>query len=425
MDRDARLWLTAGNSEIGATYLPVLHRDLFTGTGLALLAPMRSLVFGAGFYFLWLWQRRLRYLLYLSVSFALFTIGTCAQTAGIPRDIAWNFMVSAIVYTGAVVALLNGCYKRVNLRPRTAARLLYAGLVLAGVAYFCFVSPSLKARLYVMNFGLGALTLIDAVCLGRAAKKTIDRMVFWVVMVLGIQGFPRTLLSFGTTGQSRDMLAFTHSSYWKWMNATYAVLILVVGLTFVATVVADVIEELRGRAMEDPLTGLLNRRGFEEAARKQIAKAKGTCFSIAVCDIDHFKAINDSCGHMDGDAVLVKVAELLRENLRRGDEVARFGGEEFVLLLSDIHREDARDMIEKLRQAIEATRFGSGSLRHRRITASFGIAEYRVGEQLEDAIRRADKLLYAAKRNGRNNALVDWLRVDLQAETVASSVVVN
>lgn len=420
--RDATICFPAGYSEIGARYLLVHHRELFSATGWALLAPMRSLVFGAGFFALWRWQRRLQYLLYLSASFTLFTVGTCAQTLGIPRDIAWNFMVSATVYTAAVIALLDGCYKRMNLKPRYAIRLCIAGLVLLGIAHLCFVSPSLTARLYVMNFGLGVLTLIDAAYLGRAAKKTMDRMVFWVLLVLGVQGFPRTLLSFGTTGQSRDMMAFVHSSYWKWMNTTYALLVVVVGLTLLAAVVVDVIEELHGRAMEDPLTGLLNRRGFEEAARKQVASAKGRCFSIAVCDIDHFKAINDACGRVDGDAVLVKVAELLRENLRRSDEVARFGGEEFVMLLSDIHREDARDLIERLRRAIEVTRFGSGSLRRRRITASFGIAEYRVGEDLEDAIRRADKLLYVAKRNGRNSALVDWLRVELQVEAVGQSV---
>jgi diguanylate cyclase (GGDEF)-like protein len=352
----------------------------------------------------------------------LFAVGTCAQTLGIPRDIAWNFMVSAILYTAAVIALLDGCYRRANLKPRYALRLPLVGLVLVGIAFFCFADPSLKARLYVMNFGLGVLTLIDAVSLGRAAKKTMDRMVFWVLLVLGIQGFPRTLLSFGATGESRDMMAFVHSSYWRWMNSTYALLVVVVGLTLIAAVVVDVIEELHGRAMEDPLTGLLNRRGFEEAARKQIAKAKGRCLSVAVCDIDHFKTINDSYGHVDGDAVLVKVAELLRENLRRCDEVSRFGGEEFVMLLSDIHREDARDLIERLRRAIEETRFGSGNLRGRRITASFGIAEYRVGEELEDAIRRADRMLYAAKRNGRNSALVDWLRVELQVEMVAEAV---
>jgi diguanylate cyclase len=92
------------------------------------------------------------------------------------------------------------------------------------------------------------------------------------------------------------------------------------------------------------------------------------------------------------------------------------------MLLSDIHREDARDLIERLRQVIEETRFGSGSLRRRRITASFGIAEYRVGEELEDAIRRADKMLYVAKRNGRNSALVDWLRLEVQMETLAEAV---
>ena len=383
---------------------------------------MRSLVFGAGFFGLWWWQRKLRYLLYLSGSFTLFTVGTCAQTAGIPHDIAWNFMVSAIVYTAALIALLDGCYKRTSLKPRYALRLWIVGLVLVGIAYFCFVSPSLEARLYVMNFGLGVLTLVDAAYLGRAAKTTMDRIVFWVVLGLGVQGFPRTLLSLGTTGQSRDMMAFVHSSYWKWMNETYAVLVVLVGVTLIVAVVVDVIEELEGRAMEDPLTGLLNRRSFEEAAQKQIAKAKGRCFSIAVCDIDHFKAIVDSCGRVDGDVVLLKIAELLRENLRRSDEVARFDGGEFVMLLSDLHREDARDLIERLRGAIEAMRFGSGSLQRRRITASFGVAEYRVGEELKDAVRRADKLLHAAKRNGRNSALVDWMRVELQVEMPAEAV---
>ncbi|HEY4011360.1 MAG TPA: GGDEF domain-containing protein [Acidobacteriaceae bacterium] len=384
---------------------------------MAFLAPMRALVFGAGFLGLWWWQRRLRYLLYLCASFTLFTIGTCAQTLGIPRDIAWNFMISATLYTAALMALLDGCYKRTSLRPRYAMRSCIAGLVLLGIAYFCFVSPNLTTRLYVMNFGLGALTMIDAAYLSRAAKKVMDRIVAWVLLGLGLQGFPRTLLSFGTTGKSRDVMAFAHSSYWKWMNATYAVLVVLVGVTLIAAVVVDVIDELHGRAMEDPLTRLLNRRGFEEAARKRVAKAKGRCFSIAVCDIDHFKAINDSCGHVDGgDAVLVKVAALLRENLRSSDEVARFGGEEFVALLSDAHREDARDLIERLRRVIEETRFGSGSLRRRRITASFGIAELRPGEDLADTVRRADRMLYLAKRSGRNRALVDWLRVEMQVE---------
>jgi diguanylate cyclase (GGDEF)-like protein len=190
----------------------------------------------------------------------------------------------------------------------------------------------------------------------------------------------------------------------------------------IAAVVFDVIDELHGRATVDPLTGLLNRRGFEEALLKQVARAKGKSFSIAVCDIDNFKLINDSYGHAEGDAVLAKVAALVSENLRFSDKAARFGGEEFVLLLSDIHREDALELIERLRRVIEGTRFGSGGLRRRRITASFGIAEYRAGEGLEDAIRRADSMLYAAKRNGRNQALMDWLPVELQAEMLAETV---
>lgn len=383
---------------------------------MTLVTPLRSLVFGAGFFVIWCWWKRLTYVLYLSVAFTLFGVGTIGQTLGVPHDLAWNFMLSAVVYAVALVALLDACQMRLGQKPKYTARLILVGLVLAGVAYFCFVHPSLEARLYVMNFGLGVLTLVNASYLGRAVKNTMDRMVYWVMMALGIQGFPRTFLTFGTTGQARDVVAFARSSYWQWMNWTYAFLVVLVAGTMIAAVVFDVMDELHGRATIDPLTGLLNRRGFEEAVRKQVAKAKNRRFSIAVCDIDNFKAINDSYGHTEGDAVLVKVAGLLGEHLRYSDKPSRFGGEEFVMLLSDVDRNDARALIERLRQAIEGTRFGNEGLRRRRITASFGVAEYREGEDLEDAIRRADRMLYAAKRGGRNMALVDWIRVEAPSE---------
>jgi diguanylate cyclase (GGDEF)-like protein len=403
----------AGYLRIGAGYLLGHQVGSFTATGLlALMAPMRSVLFGVVFFCLWCWWKRLRYLLYLGASFTLFAVGTMTQTLGIPHEIGCNFMVSAVAYTAALIALLDACRKRMDLKPKYGVRLCIAAGVLLGIAYFCFVSPDLTARVYVMNFGLGALTLVEAVSLGRAADSTMDRLVYWVILGLGIQGFPRTLLSFGTTGASRDVMAFAHSSYWKWMNATYAILVVVVGATMVAAIVADVMEELHGRAMEDPLTGLLNRRGFEDSVRRQVAKAKGRCLTIAVCDVDSFKTINDSYGHVEGDAVLKRIAELLRENLRRSDEASRFGGEEFVMLLTDVDRDDALVLIERLRSAIEATRFGGEKLRRRRITASFGVAEYQAGEDLEQAIRRADRMLYAAKRNGRNQALVDWLHIE-------------
>lgn len=389
---------------------------------IALVTPLRSLVFGAIFFGIWFWQQRLRYVLYLAASFTLFAVGTIGQTLGVPHDLAWNFMFSATLYSAAVIALLDACQKRLGLRPRYPARLSMVGLVLSGVAYFCFVHPSLTVRMYVMNFGLGMLTLIDAAYLRRAAKNVMDRVVFWVMLALGIQGFPRTILTFGTTGRSADMMAFAQSSYWKWMNLTYAVLVVVVAATMIAAVVFDVIDELHGRATVDPLTGLLNRRGFEEAVRTQVVRAKGRSFSIAVCDIDNFQAINDTYGRSDGDAVLAKVAALLSENLRTADMAARFRGEEFVVLLSDIYRDDALALVERLRAVIEDTRFGSGDLRRRRVTASFGIAEYRAGEDLEDAIRRADAMLYAAKRNGRNQALVDWMHVELQAGMLREGV---
>lgn len=394
------------------------HHELFTATGLlALLAPTLSSLFAVAFFGSWWWWRR-NWLLWVGASCSLFAMGTVGQTLGVPHDIRWSFMVSAVVYGAAIFALVNGALKRVGpLRSRYASRLGMIGLVLSGVAYFCFVHPSVKEGLYLMNCGFSAVLVIDALYLGRAAKQTakmIDRLVYWLILLLGLQVIPRTLLSFGSAGQTPDVAAFAQSSYWIWVNVTYALLVVVIGGTMLSALAVDVMGELRGRAETDPLTRLLNRRGFEGSVKKRIAKAKERCFSIVVCDVDHFKEINDSYGHADGDAVLVRIAALLKENLRGLDEAARFGGEEFVMLLSDVNRDDALVLIERLRRVIEQTRFGSGNLRRRRITASFGVAEYRVGEDLEDAIRRADRMLYAAKRNGRNQALVDWLWMELQ-----------
>jgi diguanylate cyclase (GGDEF)-like protein len=390
--------------------------ELFTATGLlALLGPTLSLLFAAAFFGSWCWRRRLRYLLYLAVSCTLFGVGAVGQTLGVPHDIRWSFMVSAVVYAAALIALVNGALERMRLKLRYTSRLSITGIALAGVAYFCFAHPSMKAALYWMNFGFSVLLVMDAMYLRSAAMNTgkiIDRLVYWMILLLGLQVVPRTLLSFGNAGQTPDVASFAHSNYWIWVNATYALLVVLIGGTMLAALMVDMMAELRGQADTDPLTGLLNRRGFEEAVQRRVAKAKGRCFSIAVCDVDHFKKINDSYGHVEGDAVLKRIAALLRQNLRGSDEAARFGGEEFVLLLSDVHRDDASALIERLRQMVEETRFGNGSLR--RITASFGVAEYRAGEELEHAIRRADRMLYAAKRNGRNQALVDWLRVELQ-----------
>jgi diguanylate cyclase (GGDEF)-like protein len=158
--------------------------------------------------------------------------------------------------------------------------------------------------------------------------------------------------------------------------------------------------KLAALATTDPLTGLKNRRALEEALSKGYSKAvnEGSPLSLIMFDIDHFKQYNDAFGHIAGDDVLAQVGALMRSQELLGATVARFGGEEFVVVLPGAQLDEAVAVAETLRGAIEAESFA-----HDKITASFGVAS------LDDSIgcalsllSEADRALYVSKERGRN-----------------------
>jgi diguanylate cyclase (GGDEF)-like protein len=159
-------------------------------------------------------------------------------------------------------------------------------------------------------------------------------------------------------------------------------------------------------ATRDALTGAGNRIALEIAADREIAMARrsGQPSAILVIDIDHFKGINDKYGHSAGDRVLVEVAGQLRHSCRETDSIFRFGGEEFVVLLSQTEENSAEVIAERIRSAIAAmhTLYQQQALR---ITASIGIACLNRGEALHAWFDRADRALYLAKQAGRNRVV--------------------
>ena len=165
----------------------------------------------------------------------------------------------------------------------------------------------------------------------------------------------------------------------------------------------DGLEEQRQKALLDPLTGLPNRAGLNERLEQLVAQreAHDTPAQVAIMDLDHFKSINDGYGHLAGDRVLKIVADQLRRQLREGDYLARFGGEEFVALFPDSAPEAAHEVLEKMRQVIEACPFHFKGMRIV-VTVSIGTAALRAREQAEAALKRADQALYHAKDTGRN-----------------------
>ncbi|UUV16857.1 GGDEF domain-containing protein [Fusobacteria bacterium ZRK30] len=150
-------------------------------------------------------------------------------------------------------------------------------------------------------------------------------------------------------------------------------------------------------ALTDDLTGLFNRRYIFNFLSDEELQVKG--FSIIMGDVDHFKKINDSYGHPFGDVVLKKVANIIKDVIGEKGLAARFGGEEFLIVLPDMTSKDAYFYAEQLRKKIETLKINDYSSR---TTISLGVAEYLKGQDISEVIKTADKLLYLAKESGRN-----------------------
>jgi diguanylate cyclase len=163
---------------------------------------------------------------------------------------------------------------------------------------------------------------------------------------------------------------------------------------------------LQGEALTDPLTGLRNRRGFERDVAQLIAERgqvlTGSSFLLA--DIDHFKRVNDTYGHLFGDQVLRACAQVLHGAIKGRDVLSRFGGEEFLILLPDTPGDGALALAEQIRTAFSKVRIRRTGREEsiEPVTISLGVATLADGEALEQVIERADKALYQAKNSGRN-----------------------
>jgi diguanylate cyclase (GGDEF)-like protein len=155
------------------------------------------------------------------------------------------------------------------------------------------------------------------------------------------------------------------------------------------------------QAATDGLTGLLNRRSFEE--KVTALRSQGTTLSLVMVDLDHFKALNDTHGHAGGDQALVLFAQMLRSSLRSQDVIGRYGGEEFIIALPGCTAANAQKALDALRSRLDAAITVAGLPRY---TASFGVVEATQHEDMSTLIGRADACLFAAKRDGRDRVVV-------------------
>lgn len=211
------------------------------------------------------------------------------------------------------------------------------------------------------------------------------------------------------------VLAMTGNSESKSLDDAYTLIIFLglpamtvaAGLFSLYLLAGDLAERLRLAADTDSLTGAPNRRAIETAGKRMFgeARASGGPFTVAICDVDHFKDINDLHGHGLGDDVLCRLAWLFRQHVAEPDHYGRFGGEEFVLFFPGIELNEAHRRVEAVRDQVMAMRVAGLPAR---LTASFGVAAISADDMiLADIIKRADRALYASKEAGRNRTTID------------------
>ncbi len=296
---------------------------------------------------------------------------------------------------------------RFGVPARRRLRLAVVALATPFIIHAVVFAHDLHREVIVSDLANGILLLIPAVQVARRARHAVDRVLVCLVALVVVETFLRLIMFvFMTSGSGAmsidDYLSSAYAFYTQMGAGVFAFLL---ALSILATIMHDALSHHRTTARQDPLSGLLNRRGFEQhCASGKVLSAGG---AVIVGDIDHFKRINDVYGHAAGDAVIARFAGLIRELAPAAAVAARFGGEEFVVVLPGASVHEAGLLADTLRVSFtaEAWAFRREPVA---LTASFGVSALAVSDHtIHDAIQRADAKLYEAKSAGRNRVAVE------------------
>lgn len=288
--------------------------------------------------------------------------------------------------------------------PVTWPRWLAVGLVcLAGLGWYQAVSPDYRIRVVLLACTVAAVCLAHARLMWRHGKGFGPRFTAAIlllqVLILLLRAV--TTLFLDAPDSARfvgDVIQTTYIGAF-----CFSTLFICIGLLL--TVSEHMREQFEQLSQRDDLTGVLNRRAVLLAGDRELQQWRngGRAFSLLIMDIDHFKRINDQYGHLVGDRVLVHFVETVRQALRHTDQLGRFGGEEFVVLMPQTDRPAALATAERVRQAVA----NQASEDWPTCTASVGLASVEAGETtLDGVLSRADAALYRAKAGGRDRVAV-------------------
>lgn len=373
-----------------------------------LIVPACSLLLGLALIACWAAMpamRAQRSVLWIAAGYVVVALPLGAQSLMVNEQLADWAVLAGAFYMASVWAISRGMAERYGGSAHPRIAMAIAVVTLALLYYYSQVSNQLWMRIVILNVAMLLLRILPVSSIFQAPvfKSGVERFMWCCYLALIFNAVMRTIVVITLMPvESLEELAL--SGMWLLMLAVN----MVVGLGFILSLLAcsvrDILQTLRSERDHDALTCLLNRRSFLESAQVRLRSPRSPGWALLVCDVDHFKRVNDAWGHAAGDEVLQIVGQTLQQQVRLDDLVARFGGEEFVVLLRCADISAAAGVAERMRRQLAQTHCKAiaGA-----VTASFGVARVGSCEDLPFALERADALLYQAKNTGRNQVAWD------------------
>ncbi len=312
-------------------------------------------------------------------------------------------LVLSLIHIG-LVKFYSLSINKVVLRHSTLLTIVFVSAV-----YFTYFYPSTNGRIIVISLIFACQCFLIVRSLLNIHKYQEYTSSFVIAL---------SYLLFGTFFGFRALITLSEEPLVDFMDAgfmhsltviVYQLLIICTSFSLAWIVSSHLQKELKDQATQDPLTKVFNRRALEEIVNLEHSRSmrNQSPLSVIMLDIDNFKNLNDNYGHNAGDQVLVEVAEILTRSTRGHDSIARFGGEEFIVLLPETNIDQARMIAEKLRMKIASQVFYFARKGQVEISASFGVTVCELDkENWLSVIERADAALYKAKAAGRNRVMV-------------------
>lgn len=365
-----------------------------------LIAPLGMAFLGSALVITWVLNRQQSSLCNMGVGIILTSLALGIQSVLSPEEINFYAIYTSIIYLVGAWFIGRSIAIRFDVSQSPPLAFSIGGLTLYAIYYYSRIENDVSARAFILSAGLSLLQILPFMSSlkFKIPQDKLDEILYWSYIIFCFYTFLRPLmLLIAENTQNVDLIK---SAYWFLTMLGSILFCMLFSCLLLASTIRSIFRKLYLERNLDPLTNLLNRRAFYEEVKLHRERKMDLPTAVLVCDIDHFKKINDAWGHGYGDTVLRNIATCLSQNTRSQDLLARFGGEEFVLFLPRTDISTAHTIALRIQEQLTERKFQLPDGKN--LTLSIGITMLRPTATVDEAIYRADHQLYKAKLAGRN-----------------------